>query len=146
MNERTLMIIKPDAVQRKLIGKIIQQVENAGYKIVNIHMVQFERHEAETFYEIHRGKEFFEPLISFMISGPCVPMVIEGENAVEGLRRLVGATNPKDAAEGTIRKLYATDGRHNAVHASDSQETALREISFFFDAEPFLDKQNVEPA
>lgn len=132
MTERTLLIIKPDAVKRKLIGRIIQRIETEGYKIISIKMVQLEKTEAEKFYKVHRGKEFFQPLVEFMISGSCLPMALEGENAIAGLRKLVGATDPNDAAQGTIRKEFATDGRHNAVHASDSPESASREIDFFF--------------
>jgi len=131
--KRTLMIIKPDAVSRNLIGAIIGRIENNGYRIVNIGMKQLTRNEAVGFYKEHEGKTFHDGLIDFMTSGPCVPMVIEGENAVQGIRCLVGATDPKEAAEGTIRRDYAETERRNAVHASDSEETAGREIAFFFD-------------
>jgi nucleoside-diphosphate kinase len=133
MTERTLLIIKPDAVEKRLIGEIIHRVENAGFHVVNIRMISLEKQDAEDFYNLHRGKPFFEPLIAFMISGPCVPMIIEGAGAINGIRELVGSTDPKDAAAGTIRKDFATNGRRNAVHASDSLENADKEISFFFD-------------
>jgi len=132
MPERTLLIIKPDAVARKVIGQIIHLVEDAGYTIVNIKLLTLTKEEAESFYSIHRGKPFFEPLINFMISGPCVPVVVEGTDVIQGMRTLVGATDPNDAAEGSIRKAFATDGRRNAVHASDSPESAAGEIAFFF--------------
>jgi nucleoside-diphosphate kinase len=133
MTERTLLLIKPDAVEKQIIGKIIQRIEDRGYRIVNIRMIRLSRDEAETFYEIHRGKPFFRPLIDFMISGPCVPVILERSDAITGLREMIGCTDPADAAEGTLRREFAADGRRNAVHASDSQENAAREISFFFD-------------
>ncbi|MBN2103704.1 nucleoside-diphosphate kinase [bacterium] len=133
MTEQTLLIVKPDAVEKKLIGEIIRRVENAGYEIKNIRMLTLEEQRAEAFYKIHQDKYFFKPLIDFMISGPCVPVVVEGQYAISGLREMVGATDPNEAAEGTIRKDFATNGRRNAVHASDSSESAVREIAFFFD-------------
>ena len=139
MAERTLLNIKPGAVERHLIGEIIKRVEEHGFRVVAIDKVRLCRHEAEAFYEVHRGKPFFEKLVDFMSSGPCVPIVIEGENAVAGLRELIGATDPHEAAEGTIRKEFAEDVTHNAVHASDSQESAEKEIAFFFARRCLLD-------
>lgn len=133
MVERTLLMIKPDAVQRNLIGEIIRRIENHGYRICDIRMLRLTRERAEAFYQEHHGKTFYEPLIEFMTSGPCVPMVLEGENAIRGLRELVGVTDPPLAAPGTIRKDFGENGRRNSVHASDGPETAKSEIAFFFD-------------
>lgn len=132
MVERTLLNIKPGAVERNLVGEIIRRVEDHGYRILVIDKIRLYRDEVEAFYEVHRGKPFFEKLVDFMSSGYCVPMVVEGENAVDGIRELIGATDPKEAAEGTIRKDFAEDVTHNAVHASDSTENAAKEIAFFF--------------
>jgi len=132
MSERTLVIIKPDAVQKKIIGELIRRYEQAGYTIRAMQMIHLSQEQAETFYAVHKGKEFYEPLIKFMIEAPCIPMVLEGEGVIQGVRDLNGATDPKDAAEGTIRKDFAENGRRNAVHASDSPETAEKEIAFFF--------------
>jgi len=132
MLERTLLNIKPDAVARNLIGEIIRRVEQNGYRIVAINKLFLSRKEAEVFYKVHRGKPFFNELVDFMSSGPCVPMVVEGENVIEGIRKLIGATDPSKAAEGTIRKDFGESITKNSVHASDGPETAEKEISFFF--------------
>ena len=132
--ERTLSIIKPDAVGRGLIGEVIKRFEKAGFKIIAIKMVHMTKEEAEEFYAVHRGTDFFEGFTAFMCSGPSVVMVLEGEEVINRGRRLIGATNPKDAAEGTIRREFATDGRRNVVHGSDSPETAVFEIDYFFNA------------
>jgi len=132
MIERTLLNIKPDAVEKNLIGEIIQRVEKKGYRIVAIDRLRLTRQEAEAFYEVHRGKPFFNELVDFMSSGPCVPMVVEGENVIEGIRQLIGATDPSKAAKGTIRKDFAESITRNIVHASDGPETAKGEIGFFF--------------
>jgi len=132
MIERTLLNIKPDAVEKNLIGEIIQRVEKKGYRIVAIDKLRLTRQEAEAFYEVHRGKPFFNELVDFMSSGPCVPMVVEGENVIEGIRQLIGATDPSKAAKGTIRKDLAESITRNVVHASDGPETAKGEIGFFF--------------
>ena len=132
MIERTLLNIKPDAVEKNLIGEIIQRVEKKGYRIVAIDKLRLTRQEAEAFYEVHRGKPFFNELVDFMSSGPCVPMVVEGENVIEGIRQLIGATDPSKAAKGTIRKDFAESITRNIVHASDGPETAKGEIGFFF--------------
>ncbi|HLH53077.1 MAG TPA: nucleoside-diphosphate kinase [Verrucomicrobiae bacterium] len=130
--ERTLTIIKPDAVAAGHIGDIIRIFESSQLNIVAARMVRLSKKEAEGFYAVHRGKGFFESLTTFMSSGPALVMVLEGENAISRLRQLMGATNPAQAAEGTIRKLYAADIEHNAVHGSDAPETAAFEISYFF--------------
>ena len=136
MLEQTLFMIKPDAVSRNLIGEIIRRVENAGYRIKELKMIKFNREEAERFYQVHRNEAFFQPLIEYMISGSSVPMILEGSGVIQGVRDLIGSTNPADAAEGTIRKDFALDGRRNSVHASDSPESAAREIAFFFNHRP----------
>jgi nucleoside-diphosphate kinase len=129
---RTLLNIKPDAVERNLIGEIIKRVEAKGYRIVAIDKLQLTRNEAEAFYAIHEGKPFFNELVAFISSGPCVPMVVEGENVIEGIRELIGATDPSKAAKGTVRSDFAESITKNSVHASDAPETAREEISFFF--------------
>jgi nucleoside-diphosphate kinase len=133
MLERTLLIIKPDAVQRNLIGEIIRRIESNGYRIADMKMLRLTRAQAEAFYREHMGKPFYEPLIDFMIEAPCIPIVLEGNHVVSGLRKLIGATDPARAAEGTIRKEFAENGRRNCVHASDSVHKAETEIAFFFD-------------
>ena len=129
---RTLLNIKPDAVERNLIGEIIKRVEAKGYRIVAIDKLQLTRKEAEAFYAIHKGKPFFDELVAFISSGPCVPMVVEGDNVIEGIRELIGATDPSKAAEGTVRSDFAESITKNSVHASDAPETAREEIGFFF--------------
>jgi len=130
--ERTLTIIKPDAVAAGHIGDIISIFESNQLSVKAARLVSLSKKEAEGFYAVHRGKGFFESLTTFMSSGPCLPMVLEGEGAIARLRQLMGATNPANADEGTIRKLYAQDIEHNAVHGSDAPETAAFEISYFF--------------
>jgi len=132
MVEQSLLNIKPDAVVRNLIGEIIKRVENRGLKIIALSKVRLERAEAEAFYAIHKGKPFFNKLCDYICSGPCVPVVIEGENAIERLRKLIGCTNPKEAKKDTIRGDFGIDETKNSVHASDSNENARREINFFF--------------
>ena len=130
--ERTLVIIKPDALSKKVAGRIISEFENAGLKMLGARMILLTPDEAERFYAEHRGKPFYEPLIDFMISNPVMVTVWEGDGAVLRVRELMGVTDPARAAEGTIRKRWAQDGRHNAVHGSNSLESARREINFFF--------------
>ena len=130
--ERTLTIIKPDAVAAGHIGDIIRIFESNQLTIKAARLVNLSKKEAEGFYAVHRGKGFFESLTHFMSSGPALAMVLEGEDAIARLRKLMGATNPANAEEGTIRKLYAQDIEHNAVHGSDAPETAAFEISYFF--------------
>ncbi len=136
--QRTLLIIKPDAVAKNKIGEILRRVEDNGYRIVALDKRLLTQQEAETFYAVHKGKPFYEPLVAFMTEGPCVPVVLEGENVITGLRQLVGATDPANAAEGTIRRDLGENGRRNAVHASDAQDTAEKEIAFFFDKKELL--------
>ena len=131
-NERTLSIIKPDGVEKGVIGKIVARFEAAGLKPVAMRMALLSRHEAEGFYAVHKARPFFADLVSFMTSGPVVLMVLEGENAVAKNREIMGATDPKKAAEGTLRKDFATDIEKNTVHGSDSAENARLEVSYFF--------------
>ncbi|GAB2517372.1 nucleoside-diphosphate kinase [Lysobacter humi (ex Lee et al. 2017)] len=130
--ERTISIIKPDAVAKNVIGQIYTRFEQAGLKVVAARMKQLSRQEAEGFYAVHRERPFFNALVDFMISGPVMIQVLEGENAVLKNRELMGATNPKDAAKGTIRADFADSIDANAVHGSDSQENAAIEIAYFF--------------
>ncbi|ELI1597205.1 nucleoside-diphosphate kinase [Vibrio alginolyticus] len=130
--ERTFSIIKPDAVERNLIGEIYNRIEKAGLRIIAAKMVHLTEDQASGFYAEHEGKEFFPPLKEFMTSGPIMVQVLEGENAIARYRELMGKTNPEDAACGTLRADYALSMRHNSVHGSDSPESATREIEFFF--------------
>jgi nucleoside-diphosphate kinase len=130
--ERTLSIIKPDATRRNLTGKINARFEDAGLRIVAQKRIRLTREQAEQFYAIHAERSFFKELVEFMISGPVVVQVLEGENAVARNREVMGATNPANAAAGTIRKDFAESIEANSVHGSDAQETAAEEIAFFF--------------
>ncbi|WP_444895046.1 nucleoside-diphosphate kinase [Microbulbifer sp. SSSA005] len=130
--ERTLSIIKPDAVAKNVIGEIESRFEKAGLSIVAMKMVQLSREKAEGFYAEHKERPFFKDLVDFMTSGPVVVQVLEGENAILANRDLMGATNPKEAAAGTIRADFADSIDANAVHGSDSAESAAREVSYFF--------------
>ncbi len=132
--EQTLSIIKPDAVAKNVIGKIYQRFEDAGLKIVAARMKHLSRAEAEGFYAVHRERPFFNDLVEFMISGPVMIQVLEGENAIAKNRELMGATNPKEAEPGTIRADFAESIDANAVHGSDAPETAAQEIAYFFPA------------
>jgi len=133
--ERTLSIIKPDAVAKDVMGKIITRFEAAGLKVVAAKMLQLTKERAEAFYEVHRARPFFNDLVKFMISGPVFVQVLEGENAIAKNREIMGATNPKEAAPGTIRADFASSIDENAVHGSDGPQTAAQEIAFFFPAE-----------
>lgn len=132
--ERTLSIIKPDAVAKNVIGEILSRFEKAGLKVVAMKMKHLSKEEAEGFYAEHKERPFFADLVAFMTSGPVVVQVLEGENAILRNRELMGATNPKEAAEGTIRRDFATSIDANAVHGSDSATSAAREIEYFFGA------------
>src|ERR671938_1135220 len=132
--ERTLSIIKPDAVAKNVIGQIYSRFEGAGLKIIAARMMQLSRGEAEQFYAVHRERPFFKDLVEFMISGPVMVQVLEGENAIQQNRDLMGATDPRKAAAGTIRADFAQSIDANAVHGSDSPETAAVEIAYFFPA------------
>ena len=132
MQEKTLSIIKPDGVSRNLVGEVIKRLEGAGLEIVAMKMIKMNKEQAKGFYKVHEGKPFYESVTDFMSSGPCVVMVLEGEEAIKRYRVLMGATNYEEAEEGTIRRGFATDIEKNVVHGSDSKETAAFEISYFF--------------
>ena len=132
--ERTLLIIKPDGVRKNVIGDILNRVERAGLKIKSLQMLRVDRNTAGRFYAVHRQKPFYQSLLNYMTSGPVIPVALEGENAVKRLRTIIGATNPSDAEEGTIRKLYGESIEVNTVHGSDSVENGNIETSFFFSA------------
>ena len=134
MQEKTLAIIKPDGVSRHLIGAVIKRVEDIGLHIAALKMIQMTKMQAKGFYDVHKGKSFFESVTDFMASGPCVVMILEGEDAIRRYRKLMGVTNFKEAEEGTIRRDFATDIEKNVVHGSDSEETARFEIGYFFNA------------
>lgn len=138
--ERTFSIIKPDAVGKNLIGKITQRFEENNLKIIASKMVHLTKDKAEGFYSIHKDKPFFPKLVEFMTSGPVMVQVLEGENAILKNREIMGATNPNDAAEKTIRKDFATSIDENAVHGSDAEDTAKIEISFFFNEDEILNR------
>jgi len=130
--ERTFSIIKPDAVAKNVIGEVVSRFEKNGLRIIAMRMVHLTREQAEGFYAVHRERPFFNDLVAFMTSGPVVVQVLEGENAISKNRELMGATNPQDAAPGTIRADFAKTVDENAVHGSDAPETAAQEIEFFF--------------
>jgi len=130
--EQTLAIIKPDAVSRGLIGKILARVEEQGFRVRALRMVQLSNQTAQAFYQVHAGRPFYESLTTYMSSGPVVPILLERENAIQSLRDLMGATNPQQAAPGTIRRDYGENIERNAIHGSDAAATASVEIAFFF--------------
>jgi nucleoside-diphosphate kinase len=130
--QRTFTIIKPDAVKKNAIGDIIEQFNKHGFRILGIKMLEITKHQAEQFYAVHSSRPFFSSLTDFMSSGPIVVLALEKENAIADLRKLMGATNPANAEEGTIRKKWASSIEHNAIHGSDAEDTARFELSFFF--------------
>lgn len=130
--EQTLALIKPDGVRKRVIGQIIARYEKAGLQVVAMKLLTISKREAEGFYAVHRSRPFFDALTDFMSSGPIVALVLRGENAIARNREVMGATNPKDAAEGTIRRDFATSIDENTVHGSDAPETAKEEIKYFF--------------
>ena len=144
MRERTLVLIKPDGVQRGLIGEIISRFEKRGLKIVAMKLVKPDRELAEKHYAIHRGKPFFEPTVKYIMSSPVVAMVIEGKNVIETVRKMMGKTNPQDADPGTIRGDFAQDISRNIVHGSDSKENAEYEISLWFKPEEIFDYEKID--
>lgn len=139
--QRTLAIIKPDAVQRRLIGKIISRFEEKGLEIIGLRMMVISEDLARKNYAEHEGKEYFEKLVTFMTSGPTVILVLRGKKAIEITRRLMGSTSGHEAAPGTIRGDYAISGRFNLLHGSDSEESAKREISLFFENEDLVEQE-----
>ena len=130
--ERTLSIVKPDGVRKNLIGEVLSRFESADLRLIGLKMIKLSKKQAEGFYAVHKDRPFFSSLTDFMSSGPCVVTVLEGENAINKLREIMGATNPKEAAKGTIRSEYASNIEQNIVHGSDSPESALFEIRYFF--------------
>lgn len=132
MIERTLAILKPDCVRKNLTGEVIARIEKAGFKILGMKKIKLTKETASGFYAVHKGKPFYDGLVEFMSSGPCVPIALEKENAIADYRTLIGATDPKDAAAGTIRKLFADNKGENIVHGSDSPENGKIEIGYFF--------------
>ena len=132
MNNRTYAIIKPDAVKNNYTGKIYNHILEKDFKILGAKLIKMSKRQAEGFYEIHKDKPFYEELTNFMSSGQSMVLALEKDNAVSAWRKTIGATNPNDAEEGTIRKIYANSLGENAVHGSDSDENAIKEISFFF--------------
>ena len=130
--ERTLAILKPDCVRKNLVGEVIRRIQEAGFTLRAMKMVKLSKAEAEGFYAVHRGRPFFEELTTFMSSGPCVPLALEKSNAVADFRALIGATNPAEADEGTIRRDFADSVGENIVHGSDSVENGEQETSYFF--------------
>ncbi|MCU0411117.1 MAG: nucleoside-diphosphate kinase [Bacteroidetes bacterium] len=130
--ERTLAILKPDCVRKNLQGEVIARIQKAGFKILGMKQIRLTKEMAGAFYAVHKGRPFYDGLVEFMTSGPCMPIALEKESAVADYRTLIGATDPKDAAEGTIRKLYADNKGENIVHGSDSPENGKIEVAFFF--------------
>jgi nucleoside-diphosphate kinase len=139
LGNKTLAILKPDAVRKNFVGQIIAKITEAGFNIKAMKMVHLSKTSAEGFYEVHKERGFYRDLVDYMTSGPCIPIALEKENAVADFRKLIGATDPAEAEEGTIRKLYAANKAENAVHGSDSDENAVKEILHFFSRNELLD-------
>ena len=139
MSNKTLAILKPDCVRKNLVGQVIAKINEAGFKIKAMKMIRLTNDSAGGFYEIHKERPFFNDLLSYMTSGPCVPIALEKENAVEDFRKLIGATDPSIAEEGSIRKMYAESIEQNIVHGSDSDENATKEIFHFFSRKELLE-------
>lgn len=132
MKERTLSIIKPDAVRKNVIGEITAMLTKAGFRILAMRMMKISKAQAGAFYEVHKERPFYKDLVDYMSSGPVVTIALEKENAIEDYRKLIGATDPEQAEEGTVRKLYGESKSYNAVHGSDSVENGIKEVAFFF--------------
>ena len=132
MTERTLAILKPDCVNKNLMGQVLARIEKAGFRILGVKMVKLTLETAGGFYAVHRGRPFYKDLVAFMSSGRCVPIALEKENAVADFRTLIGATDPKDAAPGTIRRDFASSKGENIIHGSDSPENGRNEVAYFF--------------
>lgn len=142
--ERTLVIVKPDGVKRGLVGEIISRFERRGLKITGLRMTWLSEERAEQLYAPHKGKEFYQPLVDFMTSGPVVAMAVEGMFAIQIVRNMIGALKPEEAMPGSIRGDYSMDIRHNTIHGSDSPESAERELAVFFDDGEFLEYQTCD--
>lgn len=138
MKQRTLAILKPDCLEKNIQGKVIQQIIEAGFKIIGMRLVHLSEASARKFYEVHKERPFYNALVEYMTSGPVIPMALEKDNAVADFRKLIGATDPAKADEGTIRKLYAESIERNIVHGSDSPENAIKEIGHFFREEDLI--------
>lgn len=130
--ERTLAILKPDCIRKNLQGEVLARIQKAGFKVLALKSVRLTRETAGAFYAVHRGRPFYDGLVEFMSSGPCLPIALEKECAIADFRTLIGATDPKEAADGTIRKLFADNKGENIVHGSDSPENGRMEVAFFF--------------
>jgi nucleoside-diphosphate kinase len=130
--ERTLAILKPDCVRKNLQGEVLSRIQKAGFKVLGLKQIRLTKETAGAFYAVHKGRPFYDGLVEFMSGGPCVPIALERENAVAEFRKLIGATDPKEAAEGTIRKLFADNKGENIVHGSDSGENGKIEVAFFY--------------
>ena len=130
--EQTLAILKPDCVRKNLQGEVLARIQKAGFKVLGMRQLRLTQQTAGAFYAVHKGRPFYDELVGFMSSGPCVPIALERENAVAEFRNLIGATDPKEAADGTIRKLFADSKGENIVHGSDSAENGKIEVGFFF--------------
>jgi nucleoside-diphosphate kinase len=141
MIERTLAILKPDCVKRDLMGRVLARIEKAGFKVLGLKMVRLTETTAGGFYAVHRGRPFYNDLVAFMSSGACVPVALERENAVAEFRKLIGATDPKDAEAGTIRKEFAASKGENIVHGSDSPENGRTEIAYFFSEKELIENR-----
>ncbi len=141
MKERTLAILKPDCVRKNLTGQVVARIEQAGFKILGMKKIRLTKETAGAFYAVHKERPFYAGLVEFMSSGSCVPMVLEKENAVASFRELIGATDPADAAEGTIRKDFADNKGENIVHGSDSMENGKLECAFFFSENELIANQ-----
>lgn len=138
MKQRTLAILKPDCLEKNIQGKVIQQIIEAGFKIIGMRLVHLSEPSARKFYEVHKERPFYNALVEYMTSGPVIPMALQKDNAVADFRKLIGATDPAKADEGTIRKLYAESIERNIVHGSDSPENAIKEIGHFFREEDLV--------
>jgi nucleoside-diphosphate kinase len=139
LKERTLAILKPDCVQKNLMGKVIDHLLDAGFKIIAMKLIRLSRMIAGEFYAVHKKRPFFQSLLDFMTENEVAVLVLEKENAVNDLRKTIGATDPAEAAGGTIRKLYADNKQNNIIHASDSKKNAVKEISFFFSIKELIE-------
>ncbi len=139
MTERTLAILKPDCVKKNVMGQVLARIEGAGFRVLGLKMVKLTQETAGGFYAVHRGRPFYDGLVAFMSSGPCVPIALEKENAVADFRALIGATDPKDAAPGTVRKDLASSKGENIVHGSDSPENGKIEVAYFFSEKELIE-------
>jgi nucleoside-diphosphate kinase len=141
VTERTLAILKPDCVRKHLQGEVLARIQKAGFRVLGFRQLRLTKETAGAFYAVHKGRPFYDGLVEFMSGGACVPIALEKENAVADFRKLIGATDPKEAADGTIRKLYADNKGENIVHGSDSPENGMIEIAFFFSGRELVDSR-----